>query len=92
MEWDFEMRESPMALAYHYLNDLPLCPETIEHAGDPLGELDFIEGDRPGSNLTYVRSPTSDLPLPSDSASACRDKDKKHAIYPYSVTGSFILS
>ena len=57
MEWDFEMRESPMALAYHYLNDLPLCPETIRRTGDPLGNHSFIEGDRPGSNLTYVRAP-----------------------------------
>lgn len=57
IEWDFEMRESPMALAYHYLNDLPLCPETIRRTGDPLGNHSFIEGDRPGSNLTYVRAP-----------------------------------
>jgi hypothetical protein len=57
MEWDFEMSESPMALAYHYLNDLPLCPEDIRSTGDPLGNLSFIEGDRPGSNLTYVRAP-----------------------------------
>jgi hypothetical protein len=57
MEWDFEMRESPMALAYHYLNNLPLCPERIRRTGDPLGNLSFIEGDHPGSNLTYVRAP-----------------------------------
>jgi hypothetical protein len=57
MEWDFEMHQSPMALAYHYLNDLPLCPENIPANGDPLGRLCFIEGDRPGSNLTYVRAP-----------------------------------
>ena len=57
MEWDFEMHQSPMALAYHYLNDLPLCPENTPTNGDPLGRLRFIEGDRPGSNLTYVRAP-----------------------------------
>lgn len=57
MDWDFEMRESPMAQAFHYLNDLPLCPGKGGIVGDPLGELDFIEGDRPGSNLTYVRAP-----------------------------------
>ncbi|MFM8981364.1 MAG: hypothetical protein ACKOLA_00390, partial [Spartobacteria bacterium] len=57
MEWDFEMHQSPMALAYHYLNDLPLCPGDGRIVVDPLGELDFIEGDRPGSNLTYVCAP-----------------------------------
>jgi hypothetical protein len=57
MDWDFEMRESPMAQAFHYLNDLPLCPEGNSITADPLGELSFIEGDRPGSNLTYVRAP-----------------------------------
>jgi hypothetical protein len=56
MDWDFEMRESPMAQAFHYLNDLPLCPEETPINGDPLGRLRFIEGDRPGSNLTYVRA------------------------------------
>ena len=57
MEWDFELRESPMALAFHYLNDVPLCPETTRRTGDPLGRLRFIEGDHPGSNLTYVQAP-----------------------------------
>lgn len=56
MDWDFELRESPMAQAFHYLNDLPLCPEDTPINGDPLGRLCFIEGDRPGSNLTYVRA------------------------------------
>ncbi len=55
-DWDFEMRESPMAQAFHYLNNLPLCPGGDRIVDDPLGELDFIEGDRPGSNLTYVRA------------------------------------
>jgi hypothetical protein len=57
MDWDFELRESPMAQAFHYLNDLPLCPEDTPINVDPLGRLRFIEGDRPGSNLTYVRAP-----------------------------------
>ncbi|MEI8284240.1 MAG: hypothetical protein WCG52_04530 [bacterium] len=57
MEWDFELRESPMALAFHYLNDVHLCPETIRRTGEPLGRLRFIEGDHPGSNLTYVQAP-----------------------------------
>jgi hypothetical protein len=56
-DWDFEMRESPMARAFHYLNDLPICPQGDRISADPLGELSFIEGDRPGSNLTYVRAP-----------------------------------
>lgn len=57
MEWDFEMHESPMARAFHYLDGLPLCPEPSGITGNQLGELDFIEGDRPGSNLTYVQAP-----------------------------------
>lgn len=54
MEWDFESRESPMARAYHYLSRLPL--HNLDGAlatGLDLGDLSFIEGDRPGSNLTY---------------------------------------
>lgn len=57
LDWDFEMRESPMAQAFHYLNGLPLCPGGDPVVGDPLGKLSFIEGDRPGSNLTYVQAP-----------------------------------
>jgi hypothetical protein len=53
MEWDFEMHDSPMARAYSYLRDLPL--DDGKSPGDfDLGSLSFIEGDRPGSNLTYV--------------------------------------
>ena len=53
MEWDFEMRESPTALAYKYLLKLPL--DDGKSRGDfDLGSLSFIEGDCPGSNLTYV--------------------------------------
>jgi hypothetical protein len=54
MDWDFESRQSPMAQAYHYLSALPL--DTLDGAsgaGPDLGDLSFIEGDRPGSNLTY---------------------------------------
>ncbi len=57
MDWDYELRESPRAQVFHYLNNLPLCPGEDGIADDPLGELDFIEGDRPGSNLTYVQAP-----------------------------------
>lgn len=56
LDWDFAMQESPSALAYHYLDNLPICPEKGSDVDDPLGELDFIEGDRPGSNLTLVRA------------------------------------
>jgi hypothetical protein len=56
MEWEFEMRDSPMAQAFHYLDDLPLCPREWKTPADPLGSLHFIEGDRPGSNLTYVQA------------------------------------
>ena len=54
MEWDFELRESPMALAYRYLSELPLnnLDGPLE-GGLGLGDLIFIQGDRPGSNLTY---------------------------------------
>ena len=41
------------ALAFHYLLDLPLDDDR-ECSGFDLGSLSFIEGDRPGSNLTYV--------------------------------------
>ena len=57
LDWDFELQESPMAQAFHYLNGLPLCPGGDPVVGDPLGKLSFIEGDRPGSNLTYVQAP-----------------------------------
>ena len=57
LEWDYELRESPMALAYSYLSNLPLGDSPKGFTGDPLGRLSFIEGDRPGSNLTYVRAP-----------------------------------
>jgi hypothetical protein len=53
MDWDFEMHDSPMAGAFHYLRDLPLDDDS-DTDGFHLGSLSFIEGDRPGSNLTYV--------------------------------------
>jgi hypothetical protein len=44
-----------MARAYSYLRDLPL--DDGKSRGDfDLGSLSFIEGDRPGSNLTYVEA------------------------------------
>ncbi len=52
MEWNFEMREGTMPKAYHYLSGLPLI-NSESLSGFDFGELSFIEGDRPGSNLTY---------------------------------------
>ena len=46
-----------MAMAYRYLADLPLGDPGKRFPGDPLGRLRFIEGDHPGSNLTYVEAP-----------------------------------
>jgi hypothetical protein len=56
-EWRQETHEGPSARAFHLLRDLPLDDGRRLKNGDPLGELDFIEGDRPGSNLTYVEAP-----------------------------------
>ena len=57
--WEFrqEVYEGPMASAYRRLEDLPLDDGRGERSGSPLGELRFIEGDHPGSNLTYVEAP-----------------------------------
>ena len=52
-----EMYEGPAALAYRMLEDLPLDDGRGELGGQRLGRLRFIEGDRPGSNLTYVEAP-----------------------------------
>ena len=57
LDWDYELKESPTALAYNYLEELPLCDPDKQFSGEPLGELSFIEGDRPGSNLTCVDAP-----------------------------------
>jgi hypothetical protein len=46
-----------MASAYRRLEDLPLDDGQGERSGSRLGELRFIEGDHPGSNLTYVEAP-----------------------------------
>ena len=53
MEWDFEIRDGTLPQAYHYLLDLPL-DDGRERGNFDLGSLSFIEGDHPGSNLTYV--------------------------------------
>jgi hypothetical protein len=40
------MRESPMALAYHYLDGLPLCPEGAGITANPIrngGSLSAVE-------------------------------------------------
>jgi hypothetical protein len=56
-DWRQETHEGPSARAFHLLRDLPLDDGRRLKNGDPLGELSFIEGDRPGSNLTYVEAP-----------------------------------
>jgi hypothetical protein len=56
-EWQQEITDGPSARAFHHLSDLPLDDGHEECAGQRLGLLRFIEGDRPGSNLTYVEAP-----------------------------------
>ena len=57
--WEFrqEVYEGPMASAYRRLEELPLDDDRGLGGENPLGELRFVEGDRPGSNLTYVEAP-----------------------------------
>ena len=57
--WEFrqEVYEGPMASAYRHLESLPLDDKRGLRGSNPLGELGFVEGDHPGSNLTYVRAP-----------------------------------
>jgi hypothetical protein len=57
LDGDYSMQSSPMAIGYHYLQGLPLCPDRKESTVDPLGSLSFIEGPHPGSNLTYAQAP-----------------------------------
>ena len=52
-----EMHAGPAALAFHHLSELPLDDGSRLVGGEALGNLRFIEGDRPGSNLTYVEAP-----------------------------------
>jgi hypothetical protein len=52
-----EMRAGPAARAFHHLSELPLDDGSRRVGGQALGKLRFIEGDRPGSNLTYVEAP-----------------------------------
>lgn len=46
-----------MAFAFSYLSILPLGDSPKQFGGDPLGRISFIEGDRPDSDLIYVRAP-----------------------------------
>lgn len=54
-DWDLELREGTLPQAYHYLTNLPL-DDGRASSGFNLGSLSFIEGDHPGSNLTYVEA------------------------------------
>lgn len=55
VEWDYALRESPKAQAYSFLESLPL-KNSSSRDGFSLGKLSFIQGDRPGSNLTWVEA------------------------------------
>jgi hypothetical protein len=55
MDWDFETSDGTLPRAFHYLADLPL-DDGSSGDGFDLGSLSFVEGDRPGSNLTYVEA------------------------------------
>jgi len=57
-EWGGERNDNTMGKAFNYLSNLPLCPPGSEQAGDPLGQLHFIDGAHPGSNLLYVEAPS----------------------------------
>jgi hypothetical protein len=56
-EWRQELHDGPSARAFHHLSELPLDDGSRLVGGEALGKLRFIEGDRPGSNLTYVEAP-----------------------------------
>jgi len=56
-EWQQEISDGPSARAFHLLSDLPLDDGRGPGKGNALGKLRFIEGDRPGSNLTYAEAP-----------------------------------
>jgi hypothetical protein len=55
MDWEFDLYHGTLPGAYHYLADLPL-DDGLNADGFDLGKLSFIEGDRPGSNMTYVEA------------------------------------
>ena len=55
IHWNSDPVSSREAQAFHYLSDLPLSDGGIFDSA-PLGKLSCIEGDRPGSNLTYVQA------------------------------------
>jgi hypothetical protein len=54
-DWEGETSEGTLPMAFHYLRELPLDDGKSPNGTD-LGSLSFIEGDRPGSNLTYVEA------------------------------------
>ena len=55
IHWNSNPDSSREAQAFHYLSDLPLS-DGSKFESAPLGKLSFIEGDSPGSNLTYVQA------------------------------------
>lgn len=55
LDLEFEIYDSTMARGFHYLMGLDLSDGQSED-GNSLGEITFVEGDRPGSNLTYCQT------------------------------------
>ena len=49
-EWDWEINHCPEARAFHFLSNIELAPEKAED--DPLGNISFLQGEHPGSNMT----------------------------------------
>lgn len=55
LDLEYEIYDGPMALGFHYFMGLDLSDGQSED-GEQLGEIAFVEGDRPGSNLTYCET------------------------------------
>jgi hypothetical protein len=54
-DWDGPLTEGTLPQAHHYLSELPLDDDESP-SGFSLGQLSFIESDRPGFDLTYVEA------------------------------------
>jgi hypothetical protein len=53
LEWGWSLNDSGTSRAYHYLNELNLCPQKPT-SGDALGHLELVQGDHPGSHSTFA--------------------------------------
>jgi len=56
LDGEYTLYDSSLARGYHYLSGLPLS-DNSSNSGKSLGDLSFIEGPHPGSNLTYATAP-----------------------------------